>query len=100
MNSTTILTGLGVATATTSATVDENGDINKTKRNNVIGTTVAVTATSVIGNTLNAAGMSRIYNQYAQAYVESMSEEELAEACEKLGLIEEDSKADTDVKTL
>lgn len=100
MNTSTLLTGTGSVTLTTSMTVKEDGTIDTTSRNTILGTTVSTTATAVAGATLNAHGTREIYQKYAQAYVESMSDEELETALSQMNLLLQEETVDNDIKTL
>ena len=100
MNTTTIITGLGTLTASTSATVDKDGNIDKKRRNKIAATTITTTATTIAQNMITAKHLSRIYEMSAQAYVDSMTDEELAEALEKLDLLEKEDNSSIEVKTL
>ena len=54
MNTTTIITGLGTLTASTSATVDKDGNIDKKRRNKIAATTITTTATTIAQNMITA----------------------------------------------
>lgn len=101
MGTSTIITGVGSATlTTTSITVKEDGTIDTSSRNSLLGTVVSTTATAVAGQTLNAHGTKEIYQKYAQSYVESMSDEELASALSRMDLLLESEPENKDIKTL
>jgi len=53
-----------------------------------VGTTLISTATSAIGVSINNNGIQEIQHKYANAYVESMSDEELEMALMKMDLLE------------
>lgn len=100
MNTITLLTGTGSATLTTSIVVKEDGTIDTKSRNTLLGTTVSSTATAVAGATLNAHGTREVYQRYAQAYVESMTDEELETALSHMNLLIQEDTVDNDIKTL
>lgn len=101
MSTSTLLTGTGCATVTTTCiTVKDDDTIDTQSRNIILGTTVATTATAIAGQTLNAHGTKQIYQKYAQAYVESMSDEELERALTQMDLLIAEEKETNNVKTI
>lgn len=100
MNTSTLLTGVTGSTITTSATVKEDGTIDTQTRNSILGTVVSTTATAVAGASLNAHGTKEIYQKYAQAYVESMSDEELETALSQMNLLIQENEQNNNIKTL
>lgn len=98
--SSSILLGTGSITSTTTATVKEDGTFDTDSRNSILGAAVATTATAVAGQSLNAHGTKQVYQKYAQAYVESMSDEELERALAQMDLLIGEEVDNSNIKTL
>ena len=101
MNTSTLI-GLGAVgtSLVTNSTVDEKGDIDKAKRNGYITSSILTTATVGVGYTMNANTVRSIQQKYSSAYVESLSDEELATALEKMDLLIAANPEEKGVKTL
>lgn len=95
MNTTTIITGVTTAAGATALCVkkDENKKVtlNKKGLGTVIGVSVGSTITTAIEGGIESCSMNRIYRDYelknqktTQAYVDSLSDEELAIALQQL----------------
>lgn len=100
MDTLTLTSTLGTGVAITNGTIDDNRHIDPTARDSIIGTLLSTTITTAIGDTLNAQTMRQIHSKYSNAYVESMSDEELEYALERLNLIEGEEPNEYYVKTL
>lgn len=79
---------VGAAVPTTLAIKEDKG-IKKERFGPWVGASITSTATSAIGVSINNNGIDHIHNKYANAYVESMSDEELADALMQMNLLEE-----------
>ncbi len=100
MNTTTLITGSGAVTATGLSMYDFK--TKKVKKDNVkfaIGASVSTTAVAIAGESLNHRTMDQIHEKYSSSYVESMSDEQLAAALEKMDLLLPENE-ETGVKTL
>lgn len=100
MNTTTLIGMTGVSASLTNYTVGENGQIDKGRRNDLIATTITTSATIAVGGTLNDQSMQQIHSKYANAYVESLSDEQLERALQQLNLLEEETEKMNCVKTI
>ena len=101
MNTTTLITGAGAAVATGIALYDnKNKGIDKGNAKVLVGTAVALTATTIGAGSLNHMTMDEIHRKYSSAYVESMSDEELETALEQMNLLLSEEATDTSVKSL
>lgn len=86
---------------TSSFTINENGDI---KTNNALATLATSTGATVI-NYLESDKYDEAFNRYAsikegQSYVESLSDEELVNALEKLDLLETEMSTEPNSKRI
>ncbi len=99
MTTTSMLTSTSATLSTTTSTLGEDGSIDKDKRNLLLGSTALTTGTLIGENIVENHVMNEIYDKYASAYVESMSDEELAIALEKLDLLES-SMSENTTKTI
>ena len=100
MDTTTLITGAGALTTTGVTSFDfKEKKVKKENLKPAIGTTVASTATAIAGESLNHMTMEKIHEKYSSAYVESMSDEQLAAALEQMDLLLPET-TETDVKTL
>lgn len=99
MNTTLLTAELGTTSSITMYTTDDE-KILPNKRNEVIGTTLVSTATTAVGQSMNAHGQKKIYEKYASAYVESMTDEELELALQKMDLLAIDEQTDQQTKTI
>jgi len=101
-NSSTLLTTAGVSTAfyCTDGIDKKNPEFNLEKFAPIAGTSVATTATYLAAATVNSHGINEIYNKYASTYVESMSDEELAEALQKMELLASDNIEENNTKKI
>ena len=99
MDTLTLTSVLGTGVAITNGTM-EDGHIDPTARDSIIGTLLSTTITTAIGDTINVRTMREIHRKYSNAYVESMSDEELEYALERLNLIEGEEPNEYYVKTL
>lgn len=99
MNTTLLTAELGTTSSVTMYTTDDE-KILPDKRNKVIGTTLALTATTAIGQSMNVNGERKIYEKYASAYVESMTDEELEIALQKMDLLIADEQNNEQTKTI
>lgn len=101
---TTIVVGAGGATASTVLSNVGEEEARKKRRNAFMGTAVASTATVVVGETLSCKNYSDYYKQKLeaeqsrQAYVDSLSDEELAIALQQMEQ-QTDYSQNTDVNT-
>ena len=101
MDTTTLITGAGAVTATGLSLYDrKNKTFNKNNAKTLIAASVAVTATAVANQTLNNRTMDQIHQKYSAAYVESMSDEQLAAALEQMDLLLPEEETQIDTKTL
>ena len=101
MNSSTLIgTGVVGASLITNNTVDDAGNIKKATRNEYIATTVATTATVIVGQCINDATIREVHNKYSRSYVESLSDEELERALQQMDLLAVNNNTEESVKTL
>ena len=102
MDTTTLITGAGALTATGFSLYDrKNKTINQENAKSWIASSVAVTATAIASESLNASTMKQIHQEYAAAYVQSMSDEELVAALEQMDLLmPKDETTVVDTKTI
>ena len=78
----------------------ENEEFNK-KRLKKVGTTSLITgATTVVGQVTDKMTMDKIHREYASAYVDSMSDEELERALIALGDLENQENVNDTTKTI
>jgi len=95
MTTTTFLAGSSSLASASSATIKEDGTIDESTRKSLLGASVATTAT-VLGTTaIKNKTIENIYEKYACRYVDSLSDKELAEALEKLELLEASNSQET-----
>lgn len=99
MSTSLITTELATTSSITMYTTDDER-ILPDKRNRVIGATLTSTATTAIGQSMNVHGQKKVYEKYASAYIESMSDEELETALQKMDLLIADEQDNTQIKTL
>ena len=100
MNSSTLIgSGAISLSAITNNSVNETGEIDKTKRNEYLATTIATTATVVAGYSINDATVRQIHNKYSHSYVDSLSDKELERALQQMNLLAENDSKEI-VKTL
>lgn len=97
-------TTLGVGTSTVllvcDTTLNDEGQIDK-KGQRVTTSITAATAITAFGNgTLNEQRINEIENGYTQAYVESLSDQELEAALERLNLIEAEVSTKNNSKSI
>jgi len=85
---------------TTSYVVDEDKKINPDKAKNVGKTSLVTVSTTVAGQISDKMTQKRIHEEYAKAYVESMSDEELERALVLLNELELPENAKDNAKTL
>ncbi len=79
---------------TTSTTVDENGKFNLLNNKRLLGTSIASSASAITAN-INAELTDRhIHEKSAEAYVESLSDEELEAALIQLGELDNETTND------
>lgn len=101
---TTVVSGLGLATTSSSAATNEDGSINKTEAQVFLGTTVGATATTAVGNYLNNKGLDRIEERYKEketsSYIDSLSDEQLEALLMKLDLLEAENFEKNNNKTV
>jgi hypothetical protein len=105
MSLTTTITGLGsvTASATYSVKYDEKSEsysVDEDKRNHVLATTIASTATVAGASIANQHNINEIYEKYSSAYVDSLSDEELASALEQVNLLSKELDENTNTKTI
>jgi len=90
---TTILSSLGTGVSTTLGTLDDNGEIDKQKRNSALISTAVSSSLLYGANALNNYQVEKIYEKYSSSYIDSMSDEELAKAAERLDAMSEEKLA-------
>lgn len=101
MNTSTLISsGICTATISTNATVNDDASINKKQGAEFLGTTALLVATTAVGYTINTNTVKSIQQKYSSAYVESLSDEELAQALQRMDLLIAESPQEKDVKTL
>lgn len=88
MSTLTMLTSTSAVFGTTTSTLNEEGRIDSEKRNSLLGSTALTAGTLVAATIQEKNTMNEIYERYANAYIDSMSVEELANALEQLDLLE------------
>lgn len=87
---TTLITGAGAVIASVKGARTDNPELNEKRKRSYIGTSVATAATIAVGSSLNCSAYSNYYKEkleaeyYRQAYVDSMTDEQLAAASEQL----------------
>ena len=87
---TTILSSLGTGVSTTLGTLDDNGQIDKQKRNSTLISTAVSSSLLYGADTYNDYQIEKIYEKYSSSYIDSMSDEELAHAAERLDSMSEE----------
>ena len=98
---TTMITGAVAITGSAISLYDrKNKKIDKDKAKNLALTSVALTATTIAADSIQAHTREQIHERYSSAYVQSMSDEELEQALIKMDLLEATLPEDTDVKTI
>ena len=100
MDTTTIIGITAASIGSSTLTIGEDGDISLTGRQSIVATSLTSTATTAIGDSLNANAMKEIQTKYSSAYIESMSEEELESALQKLDLLVVDDCQDHSNKAM
>ena len=80
---TTTAVGVGYAACNHSILPDKT--IDKKKRNELIASSAISTVTTIAANTVNENINERSHEKYSSAYVESMTDEELVNALERIG---------------
>lgn len=78
----------------------EKGEYDPKRAKKLGTTTLCATATTVVGQISDKKTMDRINNEYAAAYVDSMSDEELERALIALGQLESDEDVNNLTKTI
>jgi hypothetical protein len=78
----------------------EKGEIDKEKAKKVGTTSLITGATTVVGQISDKMTNDRIHREYASAYVESMSDEELERALVALGELESLEDVNNTTKTI
>ena len=96
-----IYTTLG-ATATSSAiyVYDKENGIDNKKLKKIGITSLVSTASATVGRVINYQTEKKIHNEYANAYVESMSDAELERALIALGELESSECVNDTAKTI
>ena len=80
--SSTTMTGGSLVTA--SATLNDDGSINRESRNSFCKSTLVTTASVVAGTLISEYEIDKIYEKYSSAYMESTTNEELNAAKQKV----------------
>lgn len=88
MTTLTMLTSTSAVSGTTTSTFNNDGTIDTEKRNSLLGATALTAGTLIAASIQEKNAMDEIYEKYANAYIDSMSDEELASALEQLDLLE------------
>lgn len=99
LNGKTTTSALG-GTVTLYSTLNDDGSVSREKSTSLIATTAATGITALGGYSLNEYEVKKIYEEYATAYIDSMSDEELQEALVKLDLLEAEMSKKNDMKTI
>ena len=60
--------------------------------NSLLTTSATSSVTTVLENTISGAHKATMYDKYSQSYIESMSDEELVAALEKMNLLESEQE--------
>lgn len=89
---TTILSGLAGAVGVTSTTLNEDGSVNREKRNAILATATSTVAVTLGGDILNKQSKEKVHEKYSQAYVKSMSDDELIKALQDFDLLDKSSE--------
>ena len=76
--------GTGASLVTASATLNEDGSVNKKSRDSLLVSTLTTTATIVSSAIISEQKVNEIYEKYSSAYMESATTEELENAQEKV----------------
>ena len=76
--------GTGASLVTASATLNEDGSVNKKSRDSFLVSTLTTTATIVSSAIISEQKVNEIYEKYSSAYMESATTEELENAQEKV----------------
>ncbi len=84
----------GASVGTTVYTIDDNG-INKGKRNQVLATTLTTTASVIASEAVSQRGIKEIHEKYSQAYIDSLTDEELEAALQQVNLLLNDMDEET-----
>ena len=87
-------------TLTTNSTLNDDGTVNRDKRNDLLVTAVSTTASLAVGGSLNAKNHKEVQEKYSSAYMDSVSDEELISALEEFGLLEATDTQDSVNKTI
>lgn len=88
MTTLTMLTSASAVSGTTASTFNKDGTIDTEKRNSLLGATALTAGTLIAASIQEKNAMDEIYDKYANAYIDSMSDEELVSALEQLDLLE------------
>lgn len=99
MTTLTMLTSASAVSGTTASTFNDDGTIDTEKRNSVLGATALTAGTLIAASIQEKNAMDEIYDKYANAYIDSLSDEELACALEQLDLLEASTSENT-IKTI
>ena len=101
MNTSTLISsGVCTVSLSTNATVNDDASINKKKGAEFLGTTALSVATTAVGYTIQGNTVRSVQQKYSSAYVESLSDEELEQALQKMDLLIAENPTEKDVKTL
>ena len=97
---TSLSTYVGIPLSTSAYTLNEDGTINKKKRNNTLIPTITSSATVAGEYMLNQRDIKRSHDRLTTSYIESLSDEELAHALEELNLLDNDNNEKNECKTI
>lgn len=89
-NTTTLGLETTSALGVTASTLNDDGTVNKKKSTIATSITTLPTSTAFGNAKLNDYELQKIYYKYSTAYINSLSDEELAAALEHLDLIEKE----------
>lgn len=92
---TTIISSLGAGTSTALGTLDDNGQIDKEKRNSTLISSAVSSSLLYGADTYNTHQVEKIYEKYSTSFIDSMSNEELARAAERLDSMSEEELTQT-----
>ena len=98
--STSLSTYVGIPLSASAYTLNEDGTRDKSKRNSTLITTTTSSATVAGEYILNQRGIRRAQDKLTSSYIESLSDEELAQALEQLNLLDSDNNEKKDCKTI
>lgn len=88
MSTLTMLTSASAVFGTTTSTLNDEGKIDSEKSKSLLGATALTAGTLAAASLQEKNTMDEIYEKYATAYIDSMSDKELADALEQLDLLE------------